>query len=137
MPPVSIVQVHDPRVRWGVRASGVVRIIPAAEWSAVPAVDVLASLGALPRTGARIRRVIVVRGARGREVALLAAGAIDIADVDAASVLALPGALADRAPQIAAIVVAHDASLSLLLELAAVITPDDIVVGEELCPSRS
>jgi len=136
MPPVSIVQVHDPRVRWGVRASGVVRIIPATEWT-TPAVDALAALGALPWTGARTRRVIVVRGARGREVALLAAGPIDIADVDPASVLALPAQLADRAPQIAAIIVAPDASLSLLLELAAVITPDDIVVGEELCQSRS
>jgi chemotaxis signal transduction protein len=137
MPPVSIVQVHDPRVRWGVRASSVARIIPTGEWSAAAAVDVLASLGALPRAGARSRRVIVVRGARGKEIALLAAGAIDIADVDAASVLALPPAIADRAPQVSAIIVAHDASLSLLLELAAVITPDDIVVGEELCPSRS
>jgi len=137
MPLLSIVQVHDPRVRWGVHAAGVVRIIPAAEWRATPPVDVLASLGATPRAGARTRRVVVVRGAGGRETALLAAGSIDISDVDSANILSLPAVLSHTAPQISAIIVANDASLSLLLELAAVITPDDLGVGEELCPSRS
>jgi len=137
MPRLSIVQVHDPRVRWGVRAAGVVRIIPAAEWRAAPAVDVLAKLGAMPRAGTRTRRVMVVRGAGGRETALLAAGSIDVSDVDSDSVLSLPAVLAATAPQISAIIVGNDASLSLLLELAAVMPPDDLGVGEELCPSRS
>jgi len=137
MPVLAIVQVQDPRVRWGVHAGGVVRIIPATEWRTTPVLDVFASLGAVPRTGARARRVVVVRGAGGRETALLAAGPIDISDVDSASVLSLPAVLAGSVPQIAGIIVGNDASLSLLLELAAVITPEDIGVGEELCPSRS
>ena len=132
-----MVHVHDPRVRWSVRASGVVRIIPAAEWRASPAIDVLATLGPLPRLSMRGGRVVVVRGAGGRETALIAAGAIDIGDVDASDILALPAPLADTARQIAAIIVAHDASLSLLLELTAVTPPDDTVVGEDLCPSHS
>jgi chemotaxis signal transduction protein len=131
-----VVLVRDPRVRWGVRASGVVRITPASEWHG-PTIDVFAALGTAPPPGTRGRRVVVVRGTGGREVALVAAGAIDVGDVDAASVLPLPAQLADTAPQISAIIVAHDSSLSLLLELAAVTTPDDTVVGEKLCPSRS
>jgi hypothetical protein len=133
---VAVVLVRDPRVRWGVRASGVVRIIPAIEWHG-PTLDVLIALGTTPPPGTRGGRVVVVRGSGGREIALVAAGAIDVGDVDATSVLPLPAQLADTAPQISAIIVAHDASLSLLLELAAVTTPDDTVVGEKLCPSRS
>jgi hypothetical protein len=138
MPGVSMVHVQDPRVRWSVHAAGVVRIMPAAEWSATatPPVDVLAGLGPVPRSGSRGRRVVVVRDAHGRETALLAAGAIDVGDVDPAAVLPLPASLAGAAPQIAAIIAWHDASLSLLLELAAVTTPVP-VVGEDLCPSRS
>jgi chemotaxis signal transduction protein len=131
-----VVLVRDPRVRWGVRATGVVRIIPAAEWTGAT-VDVLAALGPAPAAPARGGRVVVVRGAHGRETALIAGGAIDVGDIDANRVLALPDLLAATAPQISAIIVAQDASLALLLELAAVLTPDDPVVGEELCPSRS
>lgn len=134
-PRVPLVVVRDPRVRWGVRAIGVVRIMPAAEWHG-PTVDVLAALGPAPRPP-RADRVVIVRGAGGHETALIAGGAIDVGDVDANSVLPLPSPLAESAPQISAIIVAHDASLSLLLELAAVTSPDDTVVGEELCPSRS
>jgi len=131
-----MVRVHDPRVRWCVRAADVLRIVPAAEWSAAP-VDVLASLGPLPRLPTRGGRVVVVHGASGRETALIAAGAIDVGDVDAGDVLALPATFAETARTIAAIIVAPDASLSLLLELTAVTTPDDTVVGEDLCPSHS
>jgi len=132
-----MVHVRDPRVQWSVRASSVVRIIPAAEWRASPALDLLSALAPTPRTGPRGGRVVVVRGAGGREVALIAAGAIDVGDVDAANVLALPEVLADSSPHVAAIITAHDASLSLLLELTALTSPVDTVVGEELCPSRS
>jgi len=123
MAAVSMVHIQDPRVRWCVRAARVLRIMPAAEWNAAPPVDVLAALGPMPRGGARTRRVVVVEAADRRETALLAAGAIDVGDVDAAAVLPLPELLAGATPQIAAIIVAPDASLSLLVELAAVITP--------------
>jgi len=129
-----MVHVHDPRVRWGVPAAQVVRIAAAADWLTGPAVDVLAALGPLPRTDNR--RVVVVRGAGDRETALLATGMIDISDVNATDILPLPEALAASAPEISAIVVAHDASLSLLLEPSAVIPPDDSALREEPCPSR-
>jgi len=130
-----MVHVDDPRGKWSVSASEVMRIMAAAEWRAAPATDVLASLGPVPWV--RSRRVLVLRGARGREIALLAAGALEIADVDPGSVLPLPIALASTVPQISAIVVAPDASLSLLIEPSAVISSSDTVVGEELCPSPS
>ena len=135
-----MVHVQDPRVRWSVRAAHVVRIMPAAEWRAAPPVDPLAALGPVPRGGALARRVVVVRCADGRDAALVAAGAIDVGDVDAAAVLPLPEVLAGAAPQIAGIIALHDASLSLLIEPPDVITllPWPVpVVGEDLCPSRS
>lgn len=126
-----MVHVQDSRVRWSVRASCVARIVPAADWRAAPPIDVLAALGPTPRS----RRIIVVQDARGREIAVLAAGAIDIGDVDPASVLPLPPVLAGSAPQIAALITWHDGSLSLLFELTAVTIPDP-VVGEDLCLNR-
>jgi chemotaxis signal transduction protein len=131
----TLVHVHDPRVRWGVHASQVVRIVAANEWLAAPAIDVLAALGPVPRTDSL--RVMVVRGAGDRETALFATGVIDISDVDQADVLPLPDALAAAAPEISAIVVAHDASLSLLLNPSSVTPPDDSALREEPCPSRS
>jgi chemotaxis signal transduction protein len=130
-----MVHVHDPRVRWSVRASEVLRIAPAAtEWHAI-AVDVLSLLGgpAIARTPAQ--RVVIVRGRPGRDLALLAPGTIDIADVDADDVLPLPDAPASP-PEISAIIVARDGSLSLLIEPSAV-TVQDAVPDEEICPSRS
>jgi chemotaxis signal transduction protein len=120
---LALVHVHDPRMRWGVPASQVVRIIAATEWVATPPVDVLAAIGPLPGLGAHARRVVVVRGQDDRETALLATGMIDVADVDAADVLPLPDELTEASPEISAIVVAHDASLSLLLKPSAVIPP--------------
>jgi hypothetical protein len=133
-----MVHVHDPRVRWSVRASEVLRIAPAAaEWHAIT-VDVLSLIGApaIARTAAQ--RVVIVRGGKGRDrdLALLAPGPIDVADVDPSDVLPLPVALA-RAPEISAIIVARDGTLSLLLEPSAVTIAQDTVPGEELCPSRS
>lgn len=130
-----MVHVSDPRVRWSVPASRVVRIVPAAAWRA-PLVDVIAALGAAPVTDIQTR-VMIVCGAGDRELAVLAAGAIDIAEVDPADVLALPEAFAVTTPHISAIVVASDHSLSLLLQPAAVRHPDGTVLGEEPCPSRS
>jgi chemotaxis signal transduction protein len=134
-----MVHVDDPRGRWSVSASEVMHIVTAAEWTAgwhgAPAIDVLAPLGALP--WARSRRVLVVRGVGGGELALLAAGALEIAEVDPASVLPLPIVLATAVPQISAIIVAPDGALSLLIEPSAVITSGDTVVGEDLCPSHS
>lgn len=132
-----MVHVHDPRVRWGVPASHVVRIMTAAEWVDAPAIDVLAALGPAPLTGGLARRVMIVRGAADREAALLALGMIDIGDVDPTDVLSLPDTLAADTPNIAAIVVAPDASLSLLLQPSALLTPDDSALREEPCPSRS
>ena len=129
-----MVHVEDPRGRWSVSASEVIRILAAAEWTA-PAIDVLAALGALPR--ARNRRVLVLRGARNGEVALVAGGALAVAEVDPQDVLPLPSVLAAATPQVSAIVVASDASLSLLIEPSAVTCSSDTVVGEELCPSHS
>lgn len=129
-----MVHVHDPRVKWAVHASQVVRIVAAADWLAEPPLDVLAALGPVPSTA--VHRVVVVRGAGDREAALLATGIIDISDVDATAVLPLPDALAGAAPGIAAIILAHDASLSLLLQPSAVLSPDDSAPREEPCPSR-
>lgn len=132
-----MVHVLDPRVRWSVRASEVTRIaLAAAEWHA-PTVDVLAQLGAPATPRLEAQRVVIVRGARGRDIALLAGGPIDVAEIDPGDVLALPDALADAAPQIPAIIVARDGSLSLLLEPSIVTVAEDTVPGEELCPSRS
>jgi chemotaxis signal transduction protein len=119
----AMVHVHDPRVRWCVHASQVVRIVAAAEWLAAPAIDVLAALGPVP--GTTTHRVVVVRGAGDRETALLATGTIEINDVELTNVLPLPDTLATTAPEVAAIVLAHDASLSLLLQPSAVLPRDD------------
>ena len=119
-----MVHVHDPRVRWGVPASQVIRIIPAAEWQAAPAIDVLATLGPVP-TGGGQRRVMIVHGAGDRETALLATGTIKVEEVDPTTVLPLPDMLAEAISEVSAIVVAPDASLSLLLNPSAVISPDD------------
>lgn len=113
-----MVHVHDPRVRWSVRSAQVARIISARD-SFRPPVDVFAALGGSDEH-ADHRRVVVVRLASGDEVSVLAAGPIDVNDVDSANVLPLPDLLAGSAPHVAGIVVAHDASLSLLLELSAV-----------------
>src|SRR5215510_12161015 len=130
-----MVHVDDPRGRWSVSATEVIRIIAASDWHAQAPIDVLAALGPVPWV--RSRRVLVLRGVGSREIALLAAGALQIADVDPASVLPLPLALAAAVPSISAIVVAPDASLSLLIEPSAVMSSGDPVVGEELCPSPS
>ena len=133
---LGMVHVHDPRVRWSVRASEVLRIAPAAaEWHAIT-VDVLSLIGAPPIARTASHRVVIVRGDTGRDLALLAPGPIDVAEVDPGDVLPLPAALA-RAPGISAIIVARDGSLSLLLEPSAVTIAQDTVPGEELCPSRS
>ena len=115
-----VVHVHDARVRWGVLASQVVRIVAASDWIAAPAIDVLAALGPEPAPGLHGRRVVVVSGANQRETALLATGPIDIGDVDPSTVLPLPDTLAKAVPEVSAIVVAHDASLSLLFNPSAV-----------------
>jgi hypothetical protein len=131
-----MVHVHDPRVRWSVRAAEVVRIASAAaEWHAIT-VDVLSLIGApaIARDGGH--RVVIVRGRNGRDLALLAPGPIDVTDVDPSDVLPLPDAFASS-PEISAIIVTRDGSLSLLLEPAAVTIVQDAVPGEELCPSRS
>lgn len=129
-----MVHVADPRGRWSVSAVAVARIIPAAEWRAAPPVDVLAALGPRPDTRGAIR--VLVMQARGRELALFATGALAVAEVDAQDVLPLPGVLTAATPSVSAIIVASDASLSLLIEPSAVIPSSDTVVGEELCPSH-
>jgi hypothetical protein len=128
-----MVHVADPRGRWAVSASEVLRIIPAAEWRGGAPIDVIAALGPL---GGRARRVLVMRGVGNREIALVAAGGISVAEVDPHDVLPLPSVLAATSPQVSAII-ASDASLSLLIEPSAVISASDPVVGEELCPSHS
>jgi chemotaxis signal transduction protein len=129
-----MVHVADPRGRWAVSASEVIRIIAAAEWHGAPPIDVLAALGPL---GGRARRVLVLRGVRNREIALVAAGALAVIDVDPHDVLPLPSVLAAATPQVSAIIAPSDASLSLLIEPSAVSSSSDTVVGEELCPSHS
>jgi hypothetical protein len=129
-----MVHVADPRGRWAVSASEVLRILPAVEWRGRPPIDVLAALGPL---GGRARRVLVLRGVGNRELALVAAGGISVGDVDPHDVLPLPSVLATASPQVSAIIAASDASLSLLIEPSAVISSSDPVVGEELCPSHS
>jgi hypothetical protein len=120
-PRVSLVHVHDPRVSWCVRAGQVLQIVAARDWFA-GSVDIAATLGAVPDDFDQpvAHRVVVVRGAEGRDVALLAAGPIAITDVDPASVLALPPVFAGTAPQVAAILAAADGSLTLLLEPGAI-----------------
>jgi hypothetical protein len=129
-----MVHVADPRGRWAVSTSEVLRILAAVEWRGRPPIDVLAALGAL---GGRARRVLVLRGRGNREIALVAAGGISVGDVDPHDVLPLPSVLAAACPQVSAIIAASDASLSLLIEPSAVISSGDPVVGEELCPSHS
>lgn len=129
-----MVHVADPRGRWAVSASEVLRILPAIEWRDGPPIDVLAAIGPL---GGRARRVLVLRGAGNREIALVAAGGISVADVDPHDVLPLPSVLAAASPQVSAIIAASDASLSLLIEPSAVISSGAPVVGEVPCPSNS
>lgn len=114
-----MVHVADPRARWSVAAARVLRIVPVTDHPSA-AVDVLAGVGAPPPAV----RVMIVRDGDG-ELAVLAGGAIDIAEVDAAAVLPLPAPFA--ASQVTAIVVWPDHSLSLLLQPSA----------EDPCPSRS
>jgi chemotaxis signal transduction protein len=111
-----MVHVHDPRVRWSLSAKRVLRIVPAAEWHGEPAHDVLAAIGAAPADDDAAHRVMIVLATGDREIALLAAGPIKIVDIEPGSVLPLPAELAEIAPDISAIIVAHDASLSLLLD---------------------
>ena len=132
---VAMVHVDDPRARWSVSASEVIRIVAAADWSGGAPIDVLAALGHAPR--ARSLRVVIARGERGRELPLLGVGALAVGDVDPTSVLPLPLLLATRTPQVSAIIAAADGSLSLLIEPSAVLFPSDSVAGEELCPSHS
>src|ERR1700742_3266329 len=105
-----MVHVHDPRARWTVHASRVVRIVSARDWAddwiAEPARDVLARLGPTPAEGDDAHRVIVLRGTHDQELAVIAAGAIHIGDVDASDVLALPPPFTNTTPEISAIVVA-------------------------------
>ncbi|HET9625428.1 MAG TPA: chemotaxis protein CheW [Kofleriaceae bacterium] len=119
---------HDPRSRWAVPATRVARIVSARDWAddwiADPALDVLARIGPRPPEGDEAHRVIVLRGARDAEVAVIAAGAIHIGDVDATNVLPLPAVFTTSVPEISAIVVAKDESLSLLLDPLAITTPD-------------
>jgi hypothetical protein len=129
-----MVHVEDPRGRWSVSASEVIRILAAAEWRA-STIDPLAALGPPPR--ARNPRVLVMRGAGNREVALLAGGALAVGEVDPHDVLPLPTLLAAASPQVSAVIVASDASLSLLIEPSAVVSSGDPLVGEEPCPSHS
>ncbi|HET7503661.1 MAG TPA: hypothetical protein VFK02_21720 [Kofleriaceae bacterium] len=126
---IAMVHVLDPRVRWSVPASQVTRIMAATDWLAAPPLDVLAALGPVSGPAAG-RRVMIVRGAADRETALFAAGPISIADVDPGDVLALPAEVAHTAPQISAIVVAHDAQLSLLFDPLAIAHPDAVVREE-------
>lgn len=125
---VLMVHIHDPRARWTVPATRVIRIVSARDWAddwvAEPARDVLSRLGPQPPEGDDAHRVMVLRGARDQEVAVIAAGAIHIGDVDASDVLTLPPLFAKATPEIAAIVVSADASLSLLLDPLAITTPD-------------
>lgn len=89
----SLVMVHvrDPRARWSVPASRVVRIVSAIDWgTAASVLDPLAPIGALPVDEDQRHRVIVLRGDGDRELAVIAAGAIQIADVEASDVLAMP-----------------------------------------------
>jgi chemotaxis signal transduction protein len=123
-------------VRWSVHASRVLRIVGAAERGDAPAIDVVAALGGTATTRPAARRAVVVRGPGDRELALLAAGPIDVGEVESTDVLALPAVLASPRAAITAIVV-RDASLSLLVEPNALIAPEDTVTGEEPCPSRS
>jgi hypothetical protein len=129
-----MVHVADPRGRWAVSASEVLRILSAVEWRGGPPIDVLAALGPL---GGRARRVLVLRGMANREIALVAAGGISVADIDPHDVLPLPSVLAAASPQVSAIIAAPDAALSLLIEPSAVISSGDPVVGEDPCPSHS
>ena len=118
-----MVHVQDPRVQWGIPAMNVVRIT-ATSWLTA-ATDVLSSLGPLPPTHTHARRVVVVRGDDDRETSLLAVGSIGVIDVESTDILPLPAELTTASPQISAIVVAHDASLSLLFKPSAVIPADD------------
>jgi hypothetical protein len=117
-----MVHVQDARMPWNVPAAGVVRIVSADDWRTTAAFDVLAALGPVPAADTA-HRVVVVRGAGGRETALLAAGPINVVDIESGDVLPLPVVFAATAPEIAAIVVARDASLSLLLDPLAIATP--------------
>jgi len=137
----TMVYVHDPRVRWSVPASQVLRIISADDWAdtrrSSPAIDVLLALGPAPDQARDARRVLVVLGARDREAALVAGGPVKIEEVDPASVLPLPSLFAATLPQVAAIVVSPDASLSLVVRPERVTAANDSAPPEEPCPSRS
>jgi hypothetical protein len=127
-----MVHVRDPRARWCVPASRVGRIVSAAEWSApgheaMPVLDPLAALGVLPSDDDLRHRVIVLNDG-GRELAVIAAGAIQIADIEPGDVLPLPPELSGIAA-FNAIIASREASgpLSLVIDpraLAAIaLTP--------------
>jgi chemotaxis signal transduction protein len=137
MTSAAMVHVHDPRVRWSVPASQVVRIIAASDWLASAPIDVLAMLGPVPDPDDHARRVVVVRGAHDRETALVAGGPVRIEELEATDLLALPDVFSLAMPQIAAIAVSHDASMSLVLRPSAVAGTDAAPLSEEPCPSRS
>jgi chemotaxis signal transduction protein len=123
-----MVHIHDPRVRWSVPAACVVRIASAVEWGASPALDLFARLGPVPQDDNHIHRVVVLRGARDHLIAVLAAGAIQISDVESTDILPLPGMFAATAREISAIIVARDASLSLVLDPLAIAATDAVLV---------
>jgi hypothetical protein len=119
-----MVQIVDPRGRWNVQAARVMRIASVRELLDDPgeagdlartATDPLAELGPLPDEGDNTHRVFLLRHGE-HEAALTAAGAILIVDVETDHVLPLPREVAGLAPQIAAIIIAQDESLSLLID---------------------
>ncbi|HEX4422478.1 MAG TPA: chemotaxis protein CheW [Kofleriaceae bacterium] len=109
-------------------AARVVRIASAVEWGASPALDLFARLGPVPHDDDHIHRVVVLRGARDHLIAVLAAGPIQISDVESADILPLPAAFAATAREISAIIVARDASLSLVLDPLAIAATDAVLV---------
>lgn len=123
---VAMVIVRDPRACWSVPASHVVRITSAADWRADQVyLDVLRSLGPAPMVGAELHRILFVVGHQG-DLALYAAGAIEIADVPRSDVLPLPAPIAETSPEVAAII-ANDATLCLVL--------DPVVLSKKSAPA--
>jgi hypothetical protein len=117
----TMVHVQDPRVAWSVPAADVVRIVSVDDWrAAAPPIDVLAALGPVPHVDLLSRRVVVVRGVRDRETALVAGGPVKIQDVELSALLSLPSLFAAAMPEVAAVVVSPDASMSLVLRPSAV-----------------
>ena len=143
-----MVHVRDPRARWSVPAARVGRIVSAAEWSApgheaLTVLDPLAALGALPTDDDLRHRVIVLHDG-GREIAVIAAGAIQIADIESTEILPLPPELSGIAA-FSAIIAPREAhgSLSLVIDpraLAAIaLTPlaPPVIAASAAAPVRN